>query len=60
MRRIDRIEMTIYFNDGEQCQAMLSDEGIQRWGADKPILADAVDATEAMLEALQVNDIALS
>jgi hypothetical protein len=53
---ISSVNACIRFRDGRSCHVMLTPEGIQRWGADKQTLGDAVDATEAMLNALREAD----
>lgn len=56
MTAVDRIEAEIFFTDGTSCKVLLSNEGIQRWGAEKPTLALAVTPTEAMQDALFESD----
>jgi hypothetical protein len=60
MRRPVQIIARIVFDDGEECHVSMSDEGISRWGNSEAVLGDAVDVTETMLEALQMQDLAFS
>jgi len=55
MRRITSIVMTIKFDDAEEVQVLMTDEGIQRWGNERAVIADTIDPTEVMYEALQMS-----
>lgn len=50
--KIEKVEGVITFVDGKTANFMLSDEGIQRWGASTAILGRGVDVTELMQKAL--------
>lgn len=49
---IQSIHLRITLEDGQEVEALLSPEGIQRWGNDLRHVAACVDATEALQEAL--------